>query len=103
MYYLTIIDGAVGFKVIGIHDILASDVPISDDLHNEYLYNNSLGNNYKVKNINGTDFDSIFEMLPKVPSTIEIPKTEQELRIIELEAGLADALAAIDFIVCNYS
>jgi hypothetical protein len=49
------------FKDDSINEILTSDTPISDELYYLFFTNQNKGNQYKVKSISGSTFDTIFE------------------------------------------
>ena len=100
MYYLSNIEGNISFKVDTVHEILETDVPISDEAYKNYFKMQGLGNEYTVKNNNGLTFDDIFELLPKEPYVH--PKSPEQIQIDKLTADLATAQGAIDYIVNYY-
>lgn len=61
MKYLSIIENSFGFKVDGIHEILETDVPISDEVYNRFFELQSQGEQFRIKDINGVTFEDIFE------------------------------------------
>lgn len=80
MYYLRINeDNSFGFVVEGIHDILDTDIKITDEEYNDYFKNNN-GKNYRVKNPTGTKLLDIIEEYTK--ETV-IKKSPIELLIEE--------------------
>lgn len=81
MEYYVFKDGdSFGFKVKGIHEILETDVEISGEIYNRFFELQNQGKQFKVKNINGSTFEEIFEEVipePIAPSTL--PKSETQL------------------------
>ena len=61
MRYLCLIENNIAIKDDRINKILNTDVLISDDIVNKYFELNSLGKQFKIKDINGITFDEIFE------------------------------------------
>ena len=61
MYYITICDNGFGFKVPDIHIITEEDKYISDEIYNQFFEEQAQGKSLKLKDINGTTFEEIFE------------------------------------------
>ena len=61
MYYITIYEDGFGFKVSDIHIITEEDKLISDDIYNHFFEEQSQGKSLRLKDINGTTFEEIFE------------------------------------------
>ena len=103
MYYLSNADENIGFKVEGIHEILSTDVKISDELYAEFFEMQNAGNQYAIKNIDGTTFEEIFEVVAII--TTPLPPSELEILQAKFDALEAKTVAnegAIDFIIMNF-
>ena len=79
MKYLRIKDGSFGFVVDGIHEIITSDIEISDEAYNEFFQNQNNGKNYRLKTDRTSEndlFDYVeeYEIIPQV-----FPKTKMEI------------------------
>jgi hypothetical protein len=62
MKYISISeDNKICFKDDDINIILNTDKPISDELYNMFFEQQSMGKSFKLKNIDGTTFEEIFE------------------------------------------
>ena len=61
MYYIFQNGDDFGFKCDEIHEITESDVLISDEFYQQFFDVQSSGKLLRVKNINGTTFEEIFE------------------------------------------
>lgn len=85
MKYLFADERGFGFKVEGIHEISEMDTPISDEIHNRFMELQSQGKQFKVRNIQGTTFEEIFEEV--IPASQEpqpqIPSMEDRVAAIE--------------------
>lgn len=71
-------DGSFGFPTVKISD---SDVSVSDAVYNQFFQKAPQlpsDQDYKIKDINGTTFDDIFEIASKDLSTVP-PSTDQTL------------------------
>lgn len=86
MKYLCIIGDSLGFKVDGIHEILETDVPISDEIYNRFFIEQSHGKQLKIKNINGKIFEEIFEEI--IPETLPPQPPSLEKRMSAIEEAL---------------
>jgi hypothetical protein len=75
--YLAIINGDITFKTPEIHEILESDVKISDEIYNRFFELQSQGKQFKIKDMNGTTFEEIF--VEVIPDAIPQPKSELEI------------------------
>lgn len=80
MYYLRIIDEYnFGFVISDIHDILETDIPITNEEYKDFFDNHN-GKNFRVKNRNGT---KLFDIIEEYTKEIVIEKTPIELLIEE--------------------
>lgn len=61
MYYIFQNGDDFGFKCDEIHEITESDVLISDEIYQHFFDIQSNGKLLRIKNINGTTFEEIFE------------------------------------------
>lgn len=61
MYYIFQNGDYFGFKCNEIHEITESDVLISDEIYQQFFDLQSSGKSFRVKNINGTTFEDMFE------------------------------------------
>jgi hypothetical protein len=65
--------GSFGFKDSDINQVLETDVPIYDDVYNQFFEQQSQGRQFHIGDINGTTFEEIFvefipELVPQPPS-----------------------------------
>lgn len=90
MHYITICEGSFGFKVPDIHIITDEDKLISDDIYNRFFEEQTQGKSLRLKDINGTTFEEIFEeYIPISDNLDEQPLSETEelkQRVAQLEA-----------------
>lgn len=81
MKYLFLdLDEGFGFKTDEVHEILETDIPISDEIYNRFFELQSQGKKFRIKNINGSTFEEIFEEV--IPETIDpstLPKSKMQL------------------------
>ena len=89
MKYISIIENNyVCFKDDNINIITDGDIPVSDEIYAIFFEQQSYGKQFKIKNIQGTTFEEIFEEYQpendgtQQPSEIDLLKQ----RIEELEA-----------------
>ena len=62
MRYISISEtNDICFKDGDINIITNADMPISDEIYNMFFEQQSIGRQFKIKNIEGTTFDDIFE------------------------------------------
>ena len=61
MYYIFQNGDDFGFKSDDIHEITESDILINDEIYQQFFDIQSGGRSLRVKNINGTTFEEIFE------------------------------------------
>lgn len=61
MYYIFQNGDDFGFKCDDIHEITESDILINDEIYQQFFDIQSGGRSLRVKNINGTTFEEIFE------------------------------------------
>lgn len=77
-YLFTVHDNnTFGFKDDSINNILSGDIKITDDIYTHFFELQSQGKQFKIKDMNGTSFDDIFEEytpepVPHVPTETEI-------------------------------
>ncbi len=80
----------VCFKDYDINIITDMDEPISDDIYNMFFEQQSMGKQFKIKDIKGTTFEEIFEEYqPTNEELDEQPLSETEelkQRVAQLEA-----------------
>ncbi len=90
MYYITICEDGFGFKTPGIHVITDEDKYISDDIYNRFFEEQTQGKSLKIKDINGTTFEEIFEEYQPINEDLEeqpLSETEElKQRVAQLEA-----------------
>lgn len=90
MYYITICEDSFGFKVPDVHIITDEDKPISDDIYNRFFEEQAQGKSLRLKDINGTTFEEIFEEYIPINDDLEeqpISETEElKQRVAQLEA-----------------
>lgn len=84
MYYIFQNGDDFGFKCDEIHTITETDVLISDEIYQEFFEVQSNGKSLRIRNIDGTTFEEIFEEY--VP-TIEETNAE---KIIKLQNKLLE-------------
>lgn len=91
--YLFVNEDGFGFKVDGIHEILETDIQISDEVYNRFFELQSQGKQFKVKNPQGTTFEEIFEEV--IPEPIPQPPSEIEqiTKVLSREDTLNKLLA----------
>ena len=89
MHYITICEDGFGFKVPDIHIITEEDKYISDDIYNRFFEEQAQGKSFRLKDINGTIFEEIFEEYqPTNEDLDEQPLSETEelkQRVAQLE------------------
>lgn len=84
MYYIFQNDDDFGFKSDEVHEITEIDVLISDEIYQQFFDTQCCGKSLRIKNINGTTFEEIFEEY--VPEHVE---TTEE-KIIRLKNRLSE-------------
>lgn len=84
MYYIFQNGDDFGFKCNEIHEITETDIPIGDDVYQQFFDLQCDGKSLRIKDINGTTFDEIFEEY-----TPEIVETTEE-KIIRLKNRLLE-------------
>lgn len=106
MKYLFKNDMSFGFKDPEINTIVETDVLISNEIYNKFFELQAQGKQFKIRNINGTTFDEIFEEiipepvepLPQEPSPIEKMQEENaELKkqVQETQQSMAEIMNLI--------
>jgi hypothetical protein len=78
MYYIFQNDNNFGFKCDDIHEIIETDVLISDEIYQQFFEVQSNGISLRIKDINGTTFEEIFEEYVPV---VEETKAEKMIRL----------------------
>ena len=84
MYYIFQNGDDFGFKCDEIHEIAETDIPIGDDVYQQFFDLQCNGKSLRIKDVNGTTFDEIFEEY-----TPEIVETTEE-KIIRLKNRLLE-------------
>lgn len=78
------------FKDDSINIITDMDEPISDEIYNMFFEQQSTGKQFKIKNINGTTFEEMFEEYHPINDNLDDQPTsetdELKQRIAKLEA-----------------
>ncbi len=84
------------FKDDSINIITDMDEPISDEIYNMFFEQQAMGKSFKLKNIDGTTFEEIFEEYQPTNDTSEEPllsETEElKQRVAQLEAMVQELL-----------
>ena len=90
MYYITICKDGFGFKVPDIHIITSEDKYINDEIYNRFFEEQANGKSLRLKDINGTTFEDIFEEYQPTYEDLNEQQTsetdELKQRIAQLEA-----------------
>jgi hypothetical protein len=91
MKYISISENNdICFKDDDINIITKTDTPISDEIYNMFFEQQSIGKQFKIKNIEGTTFEEIFEEHQSPIEDLEDqPLSEAEelkQRVAQLEA-----------------
>lgn len=101
--YIRIENEGFGFVTPDIHQILETDIPISDEAYNKFLELQSVGKFFKIKNPSGATFEEIFEeytpeQIPQEPGPIEKLQAENAELKKQIEAtqqGMAEIMNLI--------
>ena len=90
MYYIFQNGDDFGFKCDEIHEITESDVLISDEIYQQFFDTQCSGKSLRIKNINGTIFEEIFEEYQPINDDLNnqpLSETEElKQRVAQLEA-----------------
>lgn len=90
MYYITICEDGFGFKIPDIHIITTDDKHISDEIYQRFFEEQAQGKSLRLKDINGTTFEEIFEEYQPTNEDLEdqpLSETDElKKRIAKLEA-----------------
>lgn len=90
MYYITTCEDGFGFKIPDIHIITEEDKYISDEIYNRFFEEQVQGKSLRLKDINGTTFEEIFEEYQPINDDLDeqpISETEElKQRVAQLEA-----------------
>lgn len=90
MYYITMCEDSFGFKVPDIHIITEEDKYISDEVYNRFFEEQAQGKSLRLKDINGTIFEEIFEEYQPTSDDLDeqsLSETEElKQRVAQLEA-----------------
>ena len=103
MYYITICEDSFGFKVPDIHIITSDDKYISDEIYNRFFEEQAHGKSFRIRDINGTTFEEIFEEYQPANDD-EQPLSEiDELkkRIADLESILQSIKTVDDVLILD--
>lgn len=84
MYYIRIENNNIGFVVEGIHQILNTDIKISNEDYEKFFELQSQGKQFRIKNPKGANLFEILEEYVRINEDIEIPVTLDE-RVENLE------------------
>lgn len=86
MYYIFQNGDDFGFKCNEIHEIAETDIPIGDDVYQQFFDLQCNGKSLRIKDINGTTFDEIFEeYTPEIMETIEEKIIRLKNRLLETD------------------
>lgn len=86
MYYIFQNGDDFGFKCDEIHEIAETDIPIGDDVYQQFFDLQCDGKSLRIKDINGTTFDEIFEeYIPEIMETIEEKIIRLKNRLLETD------------------
>lgn len=86
MYYIFQNGDDFGFKCDEIHEIAETDIPIGDDVYQQFFDLQCDGKSLRIKDINGTTFDEIFEeYTPEIMETIEEKIIRLKNRLLETD------------------
>lgn len=99
-------DGSFGFKDEEVNTIVETDIKISDDIYNKFFEMQSQGKYFRVKNLQGTTFEELFEEVipdpvdpvPAEPGPIEKLQAENAELKKQIEAtqqGMAEIMNLI--------
>lgn len=80
MYYVFKNKSGFGFKVDGIHKILDTDVPITEENYNKFFELQSQGKQFKIKDMYSAIFNEIFEEVIPAPIQTSQQPTVQDLQ-----------------------
>lgn len=85
MKYLFVSDDSFGFKADDIHEILETDISISDDIYDRFFTEQAQGKQFRVRDASEATFEEIFEEVPK-----ETTPLTPEQEIIKLKTELEE-------------
>lgn len=96
MKYISISEtNDICFKDDNINIIIDTDVSVSDEIYTMFFEQQSMGKQFKIKNLKGVTFEDIFEECQPIAKDLEeLPLSETEelkQRVAQLEA-LVEAL-----------
>ena len=91
-YYFRIENDSFGFVVDGIHEILDTDIEITDEDYNRFFELQSQGKQFKIKeNPTGTGlFDYIEEYIPEAIKEPQEPGVDKYMLDIEYRVSLLE-------------
>lgn len=92
MKYIFITKNGFGFKMDGINEILPTDIQISDVVYNRFFELQSQGKQFRIRNINGTTFEEIFEDIIPIPAEPQPQIPSMEDRIAAVEEALLNMI-----------
>ena len=82
MYYIFQNGDDFGFKCDEVHEITDTDVLISDEIYQQFFDTQCCGKSLRIKDINGSTFDEIFEEYTpqyEEPEPSEVDLLRQEI------------------------
>jgi hypothetical protein len=90
MYYIFQNGDEFGFKCSEIHEIIDSDILISNEIYKQFFDEQGSGKVLRIKNIKGATFEEIFDEYQPIDEDLkELPLSETEelkQRVAQLEA-----------------
>lgn len=96
MYYIRIENDNFGFIVDGIHEILETDIKISDEEYNKFFELQSQGKQFRVKNVDGEGlFGILEEYIPEIEVSTEV--TFEDKMINMFKAVLAGDMQTLAY------
>ena len=94
MKYISISEtNDIGFKDDDINIIIKTDIPISDEIYNMFFEQQSIGKQFKIKNLDGATFEEIFE---EYQPTSDVTNDELLSETDELKQRIAQLEAIVE-------
>lgn len=91
MYYIFQNEDGFGFKCDNIHEIIETDVLISDEMYQQFFDTQCCGKSFRIKDIAGTTFDEIFEeYVPEYIETKEEAMIRLKNRLLETDRMIVE-------------
>ena len=86
MYYIFQNGDDFGFKCDEIHEITEFDILISNEIYQQFFDTQCCGKSLRIKDINGTTFEEIFEeYMPEYVETTEDKLIRLKARLLETD------------------